>query len=231
MKKVQVNFKAINTLHCALNPSEFNRIPTCMTAKEIWDKLKITHEGTSQVKKSKIALLSNQYEMFKIQSNENITCWFDQYITIVNQLNQLGKAISEHEMVKRLLRSPPKTMRSIVIAIREVKDLNKISLDEIFGYLLTYEQEVNQIDKEEKKEVIKKKKGIALKMSSKNEELYDNSCENEDVEMEMLARRYKKLPFNVINRWKEETFGEIDFEMIHQEIIKLLAMVVKSPDI
>ena len=26
VKKVQVNFKAINTLHCALNPIEFNRI-------------------------------------------------------------------------------------------------------------------------------------------------------------------------------------------------------------
>ena len=47
MKKVQVNFKAINTLHCAFNPTEFNRISTCKTAKEIWDKLKVTHEGTS----------------------------------------------------------------------------------------------------------------------------------------------------------------------------------------
>ena len=62
VKKMQVNFKAINTLHCALNPIEFNRISTCKTTKEIWDKLKVTHEGTSQVKKSKIALLSNQYE-------------------------------------------------------------------------------------------------------------------------------------------------------------------------
>ena len=44
VKRVQVNFKAINTLHCA---------------KEIWDKLKVTYEGTSQVKESKIALLSN----------------------------------------------------------------------------------------------------------------------------------------------------------------------------
>ena len=66
IKKVQVNYKAINTLHCALNPTEFNRISTCKTAKEIWDKLKVTHEGTSQVKKSKIALLSNQFEMFKM---------------------------------------------------------------------------------------------------------------------------------------------------------------------
>ena len=45
VKRVQVNFKAINTLHYALNPTEFNRISTCKTAKEIWDKLKVTHEG------------------------------------------------------------------------------------------------------------------------------------------------------------------------------------------
>ena len=77
VKKVQVNFKAINALHCALNLTKFNRILTCTTAKEIWDKLKITYERTSQVKESKIALLSNQYEMFKMQPNENITFWFD----------------------------------------------------------------------------------------------------------------------------------------------------------
>ena len=36
-----------------------------------------------------------------MQPNENITSWFDRYTTIVNQLNQLGKAIPEDEMVKR----------------------------------------------------------------------------------------------------------------------------------
>ena len=46
-------------------------------------------------------------------------------------------------MVKRLLRSLPKKWRSTVVAIQEAKDLNKISLDEICGSLLTYEQEVN----------------------------------------------------------------------------------------
>ena len=35
IKKVQINFKAINILHCVLNPTEFNCISTCKTAKEI----------------------------------------------------------------------------------------------------------------------------------------------------------------------------------------------------
>ena len=43
------------------------------------------------------------------------------------------------------------------MAIREAKDLNKISLDEICVSLLTYEQEVNQMEKEKKKEAVDKK--------------------------------------------------------------------------
>ena len=85
-------------------------------------------------------------------------------------------------------------------------DLNKISLDEIYRSLLTYEQEVNQIDEKEKKEVIEKKKGIALKMSSKDKELYDNSCEKEDVKMAMLAKRYKKLAFQRDQRMRTINF-------------------------
>ena len=61
-------------------------------------------------------------------------------------------------MVKRLLRSLLKSWRSKMVAIREAKDLNKISLDEICGSLLTYEQKVNQIDEEKKKELVEKKK-------------------------------------------------------------------------
>ena len=75
----------MNTLHCALNPTKFNRISTCKSTKEVWDKLK-------------------------------------------------------------------------VIVIQEAKILNKISFDEICGSLLTYEQEVNQINEEEKKKLVEKKK-------------------------------------------------------------------------
>ena len=124
-----------------------------------------------------------------MQANESIMSWFDRYTTIVNQLNQLGRAILEDEMVKRLLRSLSKSWRSTVVAIREVKDLYKISLDEICGSLLSYDQEVIQIDEEEKKELVEKKKGLALKTSSRNEEQYEDSCEDDDAEMALLPRR------------------------------------------
>ena len=193
MKKIEINFKGINTLHCAFNPMKFKRISTCKTTKEIWDKLRVTHEGTTQVKKSMIALLSNQYEMFKMLENESITLWFDQYTTIVNQLNQLGKVTLENELVKRLLRSLPKTWRLTVVTIRKAKDLNKISLNDIYSSLLTYEQEVNEIEEEKRKEIVDKKKSLALKMSSHQEETSESSCCDEEDEMAIMAKRYRKL--------------------------------------
>ena len=102
--------------------------------------------------------------------------------------------------------SLPKAWRSTIVAIREAKDLNKISLDKICGSLLTYEQEVNQIDEEKKKEVVEKKKGITLKTNSKDEELYDDLCENEDAKMAMLARRYKRLTFQRDQRMGRRNF-------------------------
>ncbi|GKV41189.1 hypothetical protein SLEP1_g48755 [Rubroshorea leprosula] len=48
LEKIMINNKAINMLQCALNPMEFHRVSGCDTAKEMWDMLKVTHEGTSQ---------------------------------------------------------------------------------------------------------------------------------------------------------------------------------------
>ncbi|MQM20525.1 hypothetical protein Taro_053546, partial [Colocasia esculenta] len=48
---------------------EFNRLSACETAKEMWDKLKITYEGTNKVKQIRIDI----FVQFKMLSNENIT--------------------------------------------------------------------------------------------------------------------------------------------------------------
>ena len=47
IKKCQLNAKALNALFCALSPNEFDRVSSCATAKEVWEKLEVTHEGTN----------------------------------------------------------------------------------------------------------------------------------------------------------------------------------------
>ncbi|VFQ69761.1 unnamed protein product [Cuscuta campestris] len=70
IKKVENNAKAINIIYCAVNPDDYRKISCCSTAKEMWDKLEITYEGTDQVREAKIDFLTHEYKLFRMKENE-----------------------------------------------------------------------------------------------------------------------------------------------------------------
>ena len=63
-------------------------------------------------------------------------------------------------------------------AIQEVKDLNKLTLEELIGSLMTHELNMNR----EKKEEVKKNKSIALKAAAIQEDNSDFEEDSEDDE-------------------------------------------------
>ena len=89
--KVQMNAKAKYLLTCTLSKSEYDKIILCDSAKEIQDRLQVLHEGTDQVKETKISMLIHQYEMFKMLEHENIDKMTTRFMHIINQLKALGK--------------------------------------------------------------------------------------------------------------------------------------------
>ena len=68
-RNFQLNAKAVY-FECCMDRNEYSRICQCKSAKEIWRLLEITHEGTNQVKESKINLLVHSYEFFFMKENE-----------------------------------------------------------------------------------------------------------------------------------------------------------------
>ncbi|RVX03548.1 hypothetical protein CK203_027835 [Vitis vinifera] len=48
------NARAMYSICNAISTNEFHRIATCTSAKEAWDILQVTHEGTNVVKVSKL---------------------------------------------------------------------------------------------------------------------------------------------------------------------------------
>jgi len=63
-KDYEANVKAQYALTQALNDDDLSRIINCKSAYKVRNDLIITHEGTSQVKRSKVDLLRSQYENF-----------------------------------------------------------------------------------------------------------------------------------------------------------------------
>ena len=188
MKKCSFNAKAINCLYCALSKDEFNRISMCSSAQEIWNTLEITHEGTNQVKESKISMFVHNYELFKMDANETITDMFTRFTNIINALKGLGKVYTTSENVRKILRSLPKTWEAKVTAIQEAKDLTKLPLEELIGSLMTHEI----IMKEHLEDESKKKKSIALKTISLEVDPEDEDDLDED-DIAYFSRKYKNF--------------------------------------
>ncbi|RVW18796.1 hypothetical protein CK203_098353 [Vitis vinifera] len=168
-RNFQLNVKVVFTLQCVMDRNEYNRICQCKLAKEIWRLLKTTHEGTNQVKESKINLLVLNYEVFSMKENETIVEMITRFTNIVNGLEALGKTYSnkESEKVMKILRFLPSKWHTKVTVIQEAKDLTKLPMEELIGLLMTYE--INLTKKLQEGED-KKKKSIALKATTKEEE-------------------------------------------------------------
>ena len=111
-----------------MDRNEYNRISQCKTAKEIWRILEITHEGTTQVKDSKVTILENDYEMFKMKPNESIVEMFTKFTDVVNGLEGLGKRVSEQYKVSKILRCLHSKWNSKTEDIEEAKNLKELPL-------------------------------------------------------------------------------------------------------
>ena len=61
------NFKAMYAILGGLTGSEFVKVMHCVSAKEIWDKLKNVYEGDTKVKNAKLKSDKSQFESLKME--------------------------------------------------------------------------------------------------------------------------------------------------------------------
>ena len=127
--------KAKKLLYFGLGPYEYTRISECESAKEIWEALQVAHEGTNQVKQSRIELLMRKYELFEMGDRETVMDMYTRFTHITNELKSLGKSFTTEELVRKIRRFLPRSWEAKVTAIQEAKDMRAITLDELIGNL------------------------------------------------------------------------------------------------
>ncbi|XP_004514013.1 uncharacterized protein [Cicer arietinum] len=150
-------------------------VSNCKTAKEMWDTLQETHEGTTDVKRARTNTLMHEYELFNMKKDESINDSQTRFTHVINNMNALGK----------------------VTAIAESKDLGSMTIATLFGKLREHEMELHQL--KESKQTDRKRKGLSLKaqahkVKSEPETCIDDSESeiDEEPEIGMLVRKFKK---------------------------------------
>ena len=177
------NSKAINAIFCDVSTDEFHRISHMKTAKEAWTILETTYKGTNKVKDTKLQMLTTRFEEVKMSDDELFDSFYGRLNEIVITKLNLGEKIEDAKVVRKILRSLPKSFWVKVIAIKESKDLDEIKIQELIGSLQTYELGLPSH---------KSSKSLALKTINKR---IGDSSDEDDVEKEVafLAKNFRKF--------------------------------------
>jgi len=196
--QVLINSKARLFLSCALTMEESERVNECKNAKEVWDTLRIHHEGTSHVKETRIDIGVRKFKVFEMSENETIDEMYARFTAIVNEMRSLGKAYSTHERIRKILRCLPSMWRPMVTAITQAKDLKSMNLEDLIGSLRAHEV-VLQGEKS-----IKKVKSLALKASQQTSSVVDDDVqepqeleevheEEAEDELALISKRIQRM--------------------------------------
>ena len=181
-------FRSLSALFSVVTNEEFKKISSAETTKEAWTILQITYERTKTVKDSKLQRLTTSFEEIKIEEDESIDEFYAKFKDIVNSAFNLGETIPEPKIVKKVLRSLPERFHAKITAIKESKDIEKITLTKLVGNLQTYELGLTRIGKSGKS------KSMALKVKNINT---DEPSDDEDSKMKSyITRQFKKFMKN-----------------------------------
>ncbi|KAK2396121.1 gag-protease polyprotein [Trifolium repens] len=182
------NNKALNALFNRVDKHMFRLIKQCTVAKDAWEILKTTHEGTFKVKSSR--LHHSKFENLRMKEKETIYDFHMSVLDLTNSFDSLGERLSDEKLVRKILRSLPKRFDMNVTTIEEAQDIASMKVEEIVGSLQTFE--MNFSDKVEKKG-----KNIAFTSNTDSEEVVEEDLSDD---IALLGRQFNKILKNVDRR-------------------------------
>ena len=97
------NSKALNTIFFGVSPDELHRISYVTIAKEAWQILETTYEGTKKVKDIKLQMLTSRFEELKINEDELFDSFYGKLNEVAIDKINLGEKTKDSKIVRKIL--------------------------------------------------------------------------------------------------------------------------------
>jgi hypothetical protein len=131
-KQIHKNAQATTVLLASLCRDEYNKVSGLDNAKQIWDTLKISHEGNDATMITKMELVEGELGRFAMIRGEEPTQTYNRLKTLVNKIRSYGSTRwTDHDVVRLMLRSFTVIDPHLVNLIRENPRYTKMTPEEI----------------------------------------------------------------------------------------------------
>jgi hypothetical protein len=198
-EQIHKNAQATTVLLASLCRDEYHKVSGLDNAKQIWDTLRISHEGNDVTMLTKMELVEGELGRFAMIRGEEPTQTYNRLKTLVNKIRSYGSTRwTDHDVVRLMLRSFTVLDPHLVNNIRENPRYTKMSPEEILGKFVSGRmmiKEARYVD-EALNGPIHEPQAIALKATSSKEALPSKVAQVEaaglnEEEMALIIKRFK----------------------------------------
>ena len=91
----------------------------------------------------KLQALRQRFESSFMKDGESLDGYFNNLMEVVNHMRKYGEQVSDKKVVEKILRSLPRKYEAAIATIEVSKDLNVLTIDELFGSLQSHDAPSN----------------------------------------------------------------------------------------
>jgi hypothetical protein len=133
-EQIHKNAQATTVLLASLCRDEYNKVSGLGNAKQIWDTLKISHEGNDATMITKMELVEGELGRFAMIRGEEPTQTYNRLKILVNKIRSYGSTRwTDHDVIRLMLRSFSVIDPHLVNLICENPRYTKMTPEEILG--------------------------------------------------------------------------------------------------
>jgi hypothetical protein len=136
--------KYLFILQTRVDITVFPKIGECSKSHDSWETLEKAYKGSVKVKVVKLQILRRDFESLSMKENERDESVITRVQNIVNVIHAQGESLEDRRIVEFVLRSIPKKIDLVTIAIKESRDLSQITLANLFEILQVHEERLKK---------------------------------------------------------------------------------------
>ena len=186
----QLNSTAIDKIRSCLRREVYDQVINIESAKDLWAKLALLHEGTTSIQKSKYEAAKQEMHMFVVKDGESLSNAYARLIALKEKIRSLGGdrirdgfEVNEEFIKSKFIQIISPKYQQLAFNINFLDNMKDMTADDLIGYFVSHDEMVATAKKNEMiARAINSSSSSSLALKAK-------VCESDDEEEEEEVER------------------------------------------
>ncbi|CAO2163418.1 unnamed protein product [Urochloa humidicola] len=131
---------ALSLISQSIDDDTLLRVSEKETTYDVWEALRSMHVGVERVRDARVQSLRADLDNLKMSNAESVDDFAGKFMTLVGRIRELGDAVEEKYVVKKLLRSVSTKFFNVASSMVLFGDINNMTMEDTIGSLKPHEE-------------------------------------------------------------------------------------------